>query len=166
MGMIVEGPLVIDASVAVKLVLPEEGSEAARSLVGALLASDRSGAIVPDLFFPECAHALRKGILEHGLPPDLVARGLDDLCALGWESVPTRTLVTSALAIAREEGPAPYDAVYVALSDRTGAPLVTADRKLIERLAGTRHRVRWLGDFAPAVTPRRGSPPARGSRRP
>lgn len=143
--------LVIDSSVGVKLVLPEEGSEAARNLAVAALGAEGSGASVPDLFFPECANALRKGILRYGLSPAMVERGLRDLCTAGFEPEPTRDLVGPALELARAEGISLYDAVYVALSDRTGAALVTADRRLFDRLAGTRHRVRWLGEFAPGA---------------
>ena len=142
--------LVVDSSVGVKLVLPEDGSEAARRLAAAALGPDGRGAFVPDLFFPECANALRKGILRHGLPPAIVERGLRDLCAAGFEPRPTRDLVGPALALSRSEGISLYDAVYVALSDRSRAPLVTADRRLFDALAGTDHRVRWLGDFGPA----------------
>ena len=137
--------LVVDSSVGVKLVLPEEGSAEAHRLAAAAFGAGGGGASVPDLFFPECANALRKGILRYGLSPDVVARGLRDLCAAGFEPEPTRGLVGPALELARAEGISLHDAIYVALSDRTGAPLVTADRALFDRLHGTRHRVRWLG---------------------
>jgi len=38
-----------------------------------------------------------------------------------------------------------YVAVYVALSARLGAPLVTADERLARALAGAAFDVRWLG---------------------
>jgi len=40
-----------------------------------------------------------------------------------------------------------YDAAYVALSERLSLPLVTADERLVQHLAGTGLDVRFLGDW-------------------
>jgi predicted nucleic acid-binding protein len=42
-----------------------------------------------------------------------------------------------------------YDACYVALAARLGVPLVTADQKLVQRLAGTALAPVWLGAWKP-----------------
>ncbi len=49
-------------------------------------------------------------------------------------------LARTALAIAIELDHPVYDCIYLALARRRGAPLVTLDRRLTARLAGTRYR--------------------------
>ena len=48
-------------------------------------------------------------------------------------------LAAPALELARELGHPVYDCVYLALARRRNAPLITLDRKLTARLAGTRY---------------------------
>jgi predicted nucleic acid-binding protein len=143
------GDLVVDASVGVKFFLEEEGSAAARAVFALL--EDRESPIlhVPDLFFVECANALRKAVLHRALDPAEALQEVEALEGLSVESSTLRHLAADAFTIAAESSVSVYDAAYVVLSDRTGAPLVTADRRLFDKLRGTRHRVRWLGEFAP-----------------
>jgi len=61
--------------------------------------------------------------------------------------VPTRELVSEALALAVAHRITAYDATYVALSRRLSLPLVTADEALVHRLEGTSLDVRWLGEW-------------------
>ncbi len=57
-------------------------------------------------------------------------------------------LVTDALDIAVvANGVTAYDVCYVALANRLGLPLVTADEILWHKLEDTPYDVRWLGDF-------------------
>ena len=143
------GDLVVDASVGVKFLLEEEDSAAARVVFDLMVGEESRVLHVPDLFFAECANAMRKAVLRRGLDPEEAILEVAALVGLGMDSAPIRHLAADALGIATVSFASVYDAVYVALSDRTGAPLVTADRKLFERLHGTRHRVRWLGEFSP-----------------
>ena len=136
--------LVVDASVGVKLLLEEEGSGEARRILG-----DPRGAWlhVPDIFFAECGHVFRRAVIRTGLPPRTAERATADLALLAWTSWPVRGMAEEAVCLANARGLAVHDACYVVLSDRTGAPLLTADRKLHGRLAGTRHRVRGLWEM-------------------
>ena len=43
--------------------------------------------------------------------------------------------------------PSVYDGLYVALADMLGGDLWTADRRLLQMLAGQAAYVRWLGDY-------------------
>lgn len=66
------------------------------------------------------------------------------------ESVPCRTLLRDALALARRLRHSAYDCFYLALAVRLEAPLVTADRRLVELAAGEpalRGRVRPLAAY-------------------
>lgn len=137
--------LVVDASVGAKLLLEEEGSAEAGAIFDGAAGARPRTLHVPDLFFAECANALRRAVQRRKMTPAEAAAEVDALAGLGVESTETRFLAAEALRIAVRARISVYDAVYVALSDRTGAPLVTADRELFDRLHGTRHRVRWLG---------------------
>ena len=134
--------LVVDASVGVKLLLDEEGSAEARRILGQ---SPGPRLHVPDTFFAECGHVFRCAVLRFGLPPRVAERATADLALLDWTSWPVREMAGEAVCLANARGLSVHDACYVVLSDRTGAPLLTADRKLHGRLAGTRHRLLPLG---------------------
>jgi predicted nucleic acid-binding protein len=151
---------VLDASVAVQLVLEEPGSEAAAALLAGLRKPLPPRFLVPDHFWGECADALRKGVLRGRIGAAEARRETEDLLRLDLESVPVRSLAADALELAGAEGITVYDACYVVLADRTGATLVTADRVLRDRLRGSRHRVRLLAGETGA-----GPPPGPTSRR-
>ncbi len=127
---------VIDASVAVKLVVTEPDSDSAERVVGDLTASGVwIGA--PELLLVECANALwlrvRKGSLtskDGETQLDVLRRIVD-----GFDAWPLGTLVFPAWRLATSLGITVYDACYVALAEMQGVPLVTADRKLVRRCA-------------------------------
>jgi len=63
-------------------------------------------------------------------------------------------LVSDALAIAAAHNITAYDACYVATAQQAGVPLVTADSKLVARLAGTPYTILDLASLSiPAVPP-------------
>ena len=142
--------LVVDASVGVKVFLREDGTEEARSLFRSMTGPQAKSLLVPDSFFPECGAALRKAVLRNGLPAAIAEGEMVRLCALGLAVRGSRDLAACALRLANAEGLSVYDAVYVALSDRTGAPLVTADRRLHGRLQAKGHRVLGLWEMPAA----------------
>jgi predicted nucleic acid-binding protein len=110
--------LVIDASVAVKWVIPEPDSERAEL--------DR-GLVAPDVLFAACANALwkkvRRGELTKG-EAEIAAQTLEqaDLTV-----VSTRERLALATLIAVELDDPAYDAVYLAAAEAFSLPLVTAD---------------------------------------
>jgi predicted nucleic acid-binding protein len=124
--------LVVDASVALKWYQREPDSDAA--LV--LLESDER-MVAPDLIVAELCNAawrlIRSGqmrlgqmrILSHGAPRAFAR--LHDLASLA----------PRAGAIALSINHPAYDCFYLALSEVEDAPLVTADRRLVAKVAGT-----------------------------
>jgi predicted nucleic acid-binding protein len=144
---------VVDASVAVKLFLAEPLAAEAIALFG-LLTDPVISFHVPDLFYVECANIFWKYV-QRGLATSSQASGyLSALKALPLQRTPTFDLVDDALALAVNQGITAYDACYVSLAQRLGLPFITADQKLVNKLAATGLPVTWLGAWKPpASTP-------------
>jgi predicted nucleic acid-binding protein len=137
--------IVIDASVAVKWYLPEEDTPQARALlVGAYVR------VVPDLVFTEVSSAFLRQVRAETLTLEEAGNSLQELGDLELDVYPTRPLLPDALALATRYGRSLYDAVYLALALREGAPLVTADRRFLNAFQDTplAAALLWVGDFA------------------
>ena len=131
-----DAALVVDASVALKWVVEEEGSEAALGLRGRDLAA-------PPLIRVEAANALRTLAARRTIAP---AVALDLLGLLQEAPValiePDDPLERRALELALELGHPVYDCVYLALAERMGRQLVTADGRLLRAVRATEHVAR------------------------
>ncbi len=132
---------VVDASVGVKLVVTEALSNEARALFAHLARDPLARFYVPDLFDIECANILWKQIQRAGYPVVDAQANLTTLTALAMQRLPVTLLAADALTLAANHGISAYDASYVALSQRVGAPLITADAKLVAKLAKTSYQV-------------------------
>lgn len=132
-------PAVIDASVALKWVLPEAGAAAALALRDRLAGSGVP-VYVPDLFWAETANVVWRltrtagAGLDAGEALDL----LEVLRSVPFATEPLGLVAGRALEIACEAGITVYDGIYVAVAELRGARLWTADRSLLRALAGTR----------------------------
>jgi predicted nucleic acid-binding protein len=115
---------VVDASVAVKWVVEEPGSDLARSLSGTILEA-------PDLLLVECANILWKKVRIGDLTrPD--AKGCLGILLQGpVKFTPSQELLALAMEVSFELQHPIYDCVYLALAIRREIPLVTADQRLI-----------------------------------
>lgn len=126
---------IIDASVAVKWVVEESGSDRARGLSQARLEA-------PDLLPVECANILWKKVRLGDLRQQEAARRLDLLLRAPVVLAGSRDLLEAALELAFELKHPVYDCVYLALALRRAIPLVTADQRLV---AAARRRRRTAG---------------------
>jgi predicted nucleic acid-binding protein len=139
---------VVDASVAVKLSLAEPLAAEAAALFGQL-ADPSTRFHVPDLFYAECANIFWK-YTQRGLSTAAkLAADLAALQSLPLLRTPTFDVVADALAFAVAHGITAYDACYVVLAQRLSVPLITADQRLQQKLAGVVPGVVWLGNWAP-----------------
>jgi predicted nucleic acid-binding protein len=125
--------LVVDASVAVKWYVPENGSAEAIALL-----SSGSRLIAPDLLITEIGNILWKKVGRGALSP-VDAEGqlqafLDGAPVVLYSS---STLVQQALRTAMAFGRTVYDSLYIALALAEGCRLVTADERLVNSLQGT-----------------------------
>jgi predicted nucleic acid-binding protein len=137
-------PVVIDASVAAKWVLPKEplGGEAAELLDG--YGKGRVAFAVPDLFWAECANILWKAARSGRRSYAQAEAGLKRLLELGMPTTPSAELVSVAFALATGYERSVYDSLYVALALKLSSRLITADEKLARALAA-HLPVQWLG---------------------
>jgi predicted nucleic acid-binding protein len=115
--------LVVDASVALKWVLPEAGSEAALGLIG------RNRLIAPDLLAVEAGNALWLRVRRRELTAVEARTALVDLLGAPVDYVPDRPLARAALSLAADLGYPAYDCVYLALAMERAGIVVTADRR-------------------------------------
>jgi predicted nucleic acid-binding protein len=128
--------MVIDASIAVKWVVEEEGTQAA-------LALRRSAKLLaPELLVAECANILWKKVQRDELSKEEALLAARLLQAAEIELLPTRSLLEAATRFAIElEHPA-YDCLYLALAIESGCRFVTADQRFLRKL-GDRRRSRF-----------------------
>lgn len=138
---------VVDASVAVKLFLNEPLTSQAIDLFDRL-ADEKSVAFhIPDLFYVECANIFWKQCQRGNAVPSKAQADLALLGTLQLQRTSTFDLMNNALTIALTHGISAYDACYVTLAHREGIPMVTADEKLVNKLASTPYQVGWLGNL-------------------
>lgn len=145
------GPLraVVDASVAVKIFVPEELSAQAQAVFERFASDNSAVLVVPDFFYAECANVFWKWVQRSGYPAKDAQEHMRDLTTLGLTVVPTQTVAADALEIALKHRITAYDACYLAAAARLQFPLITADERLARLVARSYHDVQWLGDLEP-----------------
>lgn len=116
--------LVVDASVGIKWVIDEQGSDQAVALI------EGRRLVAPALFWTEAANVLamktKRGELFRAAAQD----AWRDLVAAPLEIVPTdAALAERALALAQDLQHTVYDCIYLAAALDLGCPVITADRR-------------------------------------
>jgi predicted nucleic acid-binding protein len=139
---------VVDASVAAQLYVPEPLTSQAVALF-AMLAQANAAFHVPDLFYAECANVFWKKAQRAVCTPAESTKALANILALPLRSTPAVDLAGDALTLALALGISAYDGCYLALAQRLGAPLITADQKLEQKLAPAGLPITWLGAWNP-----------------
>ncbi len=124
--------LVVDASVAIKWLVREEGSDDALRLLDAKL-------VAPDLLYAEAANILWKMVRRGQVSADEGDLAAHALLQVEIQIVPARLLFASALRLSVQLDHPAYDCVYLATADALAATFVTADAKLLRKLAGRLH---------------------------
>jgi predicted nucleic acid-binding protein len=120
--------LVVDASVAVKWVVEEPGTQEAVALRAA------SRLLVPDLLVAECANILWKKVQRQELTPQEAFLAASLLERADVELLPGRAFLEAATRIAIQINHPAYDCVYVALALENDCSFVTADQRLVTKL--------------------------------
>lgn len=118
--------LVLDASVALSWVFPDEAGQSTYSI---LQGSEEYRLLVPSLWALEITNALLVGERRGRLRAVDVRRFVSILEELGviQEALPLQAVLQTVLPLAREHQLSTYDAVYLDLAIREGAVLATLD---------------------------------------
>jgi len=137
---------VVDASVAAKWFLPVAGESLGKEAwhVFQEFRDGRLCLLVPDLFWPEFGNIQWKAVRRKRISQGSAEEAIAVVEALAFVTAATRPLLKDAFEIAAAYERSVYDGIYVALAVSSGAPLVTADERLVNAL-GSRFPVRWLG---------------------
>ncbi len=131
--------LVVDASVALKWFLEEDGSPHAAAL---LMQPDLL--IAPDLIVAEVCNAAWKAVRAGAMLPEQQDHAASRLAAVFDELVPMAPLARRVAELSRALDHPAYDCFYLVLSEERDARLVTADRTLLQRIGGTEWEARVL----------------------
>ena len=123
--------VVVDASVALKWTLAEPGRAAAVAL-----RDGRDELVAPDLLAAEVADVLWQVVQRGGMELDRALEALDALVGSPLALVATVPLLPPAVRLAETLDEPTYDCCYLALAERLGGALATADRRLAEAARG------------------------------
>ena len=140
--------LVLDTSVALKWAFPMANETLTHEALR-LLQRYRDGAvdfIVPDVFWGEIAGVLRGGARRGRWTRHDAETAAEAFAGCHFTSVPSRELVSEAMAIAFWCDRSIFECFYAALAVQARASLITADERLANVLAA-RFPVKWLGAF-------------------
>lgn len=139
--------LVIDASIAVKWVVEEEGTPQALAL------RQQTKLIAPELLVAECANILWKKAARGELSKEEAILAAKLLQSAEVELLPMRSLFETATNLAIELDHPAYDCIYLALAVENDCPFVTADDRFLRKLGqgrrmALRHRAISLTEAA------------------
>jgi predicted nucleic acid-binding protein len=127
--------MLVDASVGLKWFLQETDADLAEQL------SLEHDLVAPTLFAIEMANGLWKAARAGAMTTAAAAAAIETIDARIDRFLPDYAVAQRALEIACLLGHAVYDCVYLAHCERDRQRLVTADQRLLDRVANT--------DFAP-----------------
>lgn len=136
--------IVCDASLVVKLLVPEEHSDRAMALAAS------SSFIAPEIIFAEVGNVLWTRIHTREFDLDTGQSLLEGLNSFSLEARPIRPLIGRGLEIAAELDHAIYDRLYLALAERIAAPLVTADLRFAKAVRRRKMRtieIKLISEF-------------------
>ncbi|UVO52251.1 type II toxin-antitoxin system VapC family toxin [Sphingomonas sp. SUN019] len=120
--------IVIDATVAVKLITREPGADAALARI-----SKETDRLAPDWVRLEVASALSKKVRTDGLPAQVATMALAAVDSYLTETAASLDLIDEAFALSLQLQHAVYDCLYLALAIRHDALVVTHDEKFVRR---------------------------------
>jgi predicted nucleic acid-binding protein len=126
--------LVIDASVAIKWVVEEQGTPEALAL------RQRAKLIAPELLIAECASILWKKVQRDELFKEEALLAARLLQGAEIELLPTRSSLEAATRLAIDLDHPAYDCIYLALAVAHDCPFVTADERFLRKLGQVRRR--------------------------
>jgi predicted nucleic acid-binding protein len=141
---VAERGVVIDASVMLKLLLPEQGSDAVHGLWREWIERDAE-ITAPFLLAYEVVSVLRNKVFRRELAPEAGDAAIAAFLTQEVSLLHPHGIEETTWALARRWNlPAAYDAAYLALAEVTGSELWTADRRFAASLRKKAARVRLV----------------------
>lgn len=130
--------IVVDASVVTKWVLNEDGSDRANAL------RNEDGLIAPSLVASEVGNALWKAVGRGDMVQADAIAALRSVLRPFSLLVPNEDLSVRALEFAIDLNHPIYDCFYLALAEREGVTLVSADAPLVAKAKKAKVKARML----------------------
>jgi predicted nucleic acid-binding protein len=127
---------VVDASVAIKWVVPEVLSDRALGLL-----DDGEALLAPEILVIEAANVLWRKMARKELSSAEAERALALIDESGLELHPVQPLAARSLELARTLEHPVYDCVYLSLAERERIPLVSADARFLSAVARRRLKI-------------------------
>jgi predicted nucleic acid-binding protein len=116
--------LVPDASVALKWILEEDGSDRAAALAGEAL-------VAPDFLLLECANVLAVQVRRGLVRPDWAQGAVRELRESPFRFLPSGPFIEDAHALGVRLKQGAYDCLYLAVALAERAVVVTADERFV-----------------------------------
>ena len=133
--------LVVDASIAIKWAVDEGDRARARARV-----EGSEALIAPEFVLVEVANILWKKVAQREISKDQALTGLPGIRATFSRLVPNSLVLDRALALGLEVKHPVYDCLYLATAELEACRLITADARLLSKLAETPYAARAI-DF-------------------
>ena len=124
---------VLDRNIGVNWLLQEDQSDKARIIRDEFVRGQHE-LLAPDIFTVECAHTLTRAQRQGRVTPAEVNAFMADLLTTMPHFHHHAPLLPRAIAISVQVRHGVYDCLYVALAEREGCELVTADARLLSNL--------------------------------
>jgi predicted nucleic acid-binding protein len=134
--------IVLDASVVAAAFFQEEHADRAHQLL-----AGQHVLHAPDLIYAELANVIWKRHSRGEIDHDEASNLLADFRSLPLQITPCGDLVEAAMELALRSGRSVYDCLYLALAVKTRSIMVTADKRLVNALAGAplAKHIEWIG---------------------
>ncbi len=138
--------VVLDASVAVKWVLPPAGEDLVPEAVDLLrrYAREEIRFVVPDIFWVELGNVAWRAVRLGRWTAEEARSGLQDLANRNFPTFSSKDSLAAAFTLANSSHRRLNDCLYVVLAVTSKSEMITADEKLANALAA-RLPVKWLG---------------------
>jgi predicted nucleic acid-binding protein len=127
--------LVVDANIVTKWFVDQVHSDLAE-----LVQNSTQPLLAPQLMIAEVADALRKHVRVGDISIEQAREALASLPRSFSEIVAMEQIADAALTLARKIEHSAYDCFYLALAESRSARLVTADARLVNRVAKTKYK--------------------------
>lgn len=138
--------LIVDASVLIASLLPDEPYRAAALNVLTRFLSDNLELLTLPLLRYEVTNALWKALAAGRVKLEDAEEALREFEAF---NIPERDVSSvEILKLAQTYGRSAYDSAYLALAQAEQVPLITADRRLYNALTGRFAWLLWVEDFS------------------